>query len=171
MERLTIFRDWVLSIVMTGDLSTLIYKLTWSPLNSQQAFLFKEVSSCMWKFRTLTNDQNNLEKEETNWKASIIWFQNLLRSYCMEPVLRTDIQTYRQTNRVEAPETKHLHFWSLDFKPRCQGNSMGSNVFSINGTGTIRYPQGGKMNLTCCFTAGTKVTRNQSQSYILRVNP
>ena len=28
----------------------------------------------------------------------------------------------------------------------CQGNSMGRNVFSVNDTGTIGYPQGKKKN-------------------------
>ena len=64
--------------------------------------------------------QNNLEKEEQNWKTHIFQFQNLLHNSSnqnsMVQVLRTDIPLFHSKwNTIKTPEIKPQHLRSTDF--------------------------------------------------------
>ena len=70
------------------------------------------ISQFVWKHKKTSNSQNNLEKEEWNWRNQPAWLQTSLQSYSHQSSMAlAQRQKYRSKEQNRKPRDKSRHLW------------------------------------------------------------
>ena len=63
----------------------------------------------------ILNSQNNLEKEEHNWRNQAPWHQTILQSYSNQnSMVQAQKQTQRSREQDREPRNKPMNLWSVN---------------------------------------------------------
>ena len=128
MEKYTVFMDWRINIVKMAILPKAIYRFNTIPIKLPMVFyteLEQITSQFVCKYKKISNNQSNLEKEEWNWRNQPAWLQTILQSYSnQDSMVLAQRQKYRSMKQNRMPRDKSICLWTSYLWQRRQKYTM-----------------------------------------------
>ena len=95
-----------------------IYRFNAIPINLPMVFfteLEQIISQFVWKHKTTSNSQRNLEKEKWNWRNQPAWLRTILQSYSHQDSMVLAQRNIDQWNKIESLEVNPHTYTHLIF--------------------------------------------------------
>ena len=124
-----------------------IYRFNITPIKLPTVFfteLEQKISQFVWNYKITLNSQNNLEKEEWNWRNQPAWFQTIHKSTVIKTLWYWHKDRHiDQWNEIEKPRDKSTHLWiPCDFLGGSDSKASAYNVGDLGSMPEVRRSPG-----------------------------